>query len=65
MSYADDYAEEHDFDEYDDCEPEVRCDCGSSDVTPIEWDYGADSETGYHDAGMGYKCRACGERWEA
>ena len=34
--------------------------CGSSDVAVMEYDYGVCSETGYHDAGERFRCRACG-----
>ena len=42
----------------DTLEPAPACPhCGETTGTPKDWDYGIDSETGYHDAGMG--CTEC------
>lgn len=44
--------------EWDAREPGYSCpNCGSTTGTPIDWDHGIDSDTGYHDAGMG--CTEC------
>jgi rubredoxin len=34
--------------------------CGSDEVTVQEYDFGICRETGYHDAGERFRCRACG-----
>jgi rubredoxin len=39
--------------------------CGSGEVTVQEYDFGICRETGYHDAGERFRCRACGAAGEA
>jgi hypothetical protein len=34
--------------------------CGASRLEIIEYDFGVCRETGYHDAGERFTCRACG-----
>jgi len=34
--------------------------CGSAEVSIERYDFGRDSETGYHDAGETFRCRDCG-----
>lgn len=34
--------------------------CGSDNVSIREYDFGRCPETGYHDAGNRFTCRACG-----
>lgn len=34
--------------------------CGSEDIELIAYDWGRESDTGYHDAGEGLHCRNCG-----
>jgi hypothetical protein len=38
--------------------------CGSDDVRIEEYDFGICRETGYHDAGEIFICRACGAKGE-
>lgn len=35
--------------------------CGSDEVTIHTYDNGVDGETGWHDRGERFRCRACGE----
>ena len=39
--------------------------CGSSNITHHSFDFGKDSDTGYHDAGGRYKCADCGSEGDA
>ncbi len=39
--------------------------CLSDDVEVREYDFGICSETGYHDAGERFRCRACGATGDA
>jgi rubredoxin len=39
--------------------------CGSDEVTAEEYDFGICRETGYHDAGERFRCRACGAEGDA
>ena len=39
--------------------------CNSDDLHIEEYDYGVCRETGYHDAGVRYHCRACGDEGDA
>ena len=40
-------------------------DCGSSNISHHSFDYGHDSDTGYHDAGGRYRCADCGSEGDA
>jgi len=44
----------------------VSCpECLSDDVAVREYDFGICRETGYHDAGERFRCRACGAEGNA
>ena len=34
--------------------------CASTEVTIVPYDFGTCPQTGYHDAGERFQCRACG-----
>lgn len=34
--------------------------CGSTEITVEDFDFGVCPETGYHNAGERFRCRACG-----
>ena len=36
--------------------------CGSNDIIIQPYDYGICRETGYHDVGEDFQCRACGAK---
>jgi rubredoxin len=39
--------------------------CGSGEVTVQKYDFGICRETGYHDTGERFRCRACGAAGDA
>ena len=39
--------------------------CGSDNVSVVEYDFGRCPETGYHDAGERYECHDCGAYGDA
>jgi hypothetical protein len=39
--------------------------CGSTDIAIKQYDFGVCRETGYHDAGERFHCRACGATGDA
>lgn len=44
----------------------MRCpECLSDDVRTFECDFGVCRQTGYHDAGERFECRACGATGDA
>jgi hypothetical protein len=44
----------------------MRCpECLSDDIEIREYDFGICRETGYHDAGERFRCRACGATGDA
>src|SRR5262249_21938929 len=44
----------------------ARCpECAGSELVALPFDFGMDPESGYHDAGERFLCRACGATGEA
>jgi hypothetical protein len=58
------HTEGGDWDRYEHPDSSHNCpNCGSADhLTFHPYDFGHDRETGYHDAGEGFKCHNCGHR---